>query len=110
VRVDLAVPYEEKDDAKSRGARWDPARRVWYVENREDLTPFARWFKAPHRAPHRPHKARKRHKAGQTIPARTHGVIPDCGCLHVAPWEDCEHTDASLGAEISTLRSLSATW
>ncbi len=29
---DLNVPYEEKDLAKSLGARWDPRRRTWYCE------------------------------------------------------------------------------
>ena len=27
----LAVPYEEKDDAKRLGARWDAAARSWYI-------------------------------------------------------------------------------
>ncbi len=29
-RVDLAVPYSEKEDAKKLGAKWDPGKKVWY--------------------------------------------------------------------------------
>ena len=34
------------------------------------------------------------------IHARTHSQIyvPHCGCTHVQPWEDCEHTDAMSAA------------
>lgn len=31
VRVDLVVPFKEKDLAKSLGAWWDPAAKVWYA-------------------------------------------------------------------------------
>jgi hypothetical protein len=40
----LNVPFPEKDAAKSRGARWDPKRRSWYVPPAVDTTPFARWL------------------------------------------------------------------
>ncbi len=43
MRVDLKVPYEQKDDAKRLGARWDRERRVWYVPDGVDPAPFARW-------------------------------------------------------------------
>ena len=29
--VFLDVPYEEKDEAKRLGARWNPGEREWYV-------------------------------------------------------------------------------
>lgn len=45
MRINLDCPYSEKDDAKRLGARWDMARKTWYVENPEDLTLFARWIK-----------------------------------------------------------------
>lgn len=47
MRTNLQVPFAEKDDAKRLGARWDPARKVWYVENKADLSPFARWLPSP---------------------------------------------------------------
>jgi hypothetical protein len=30
-RIDLRVPYSEKDDAKALGARWDPSAKKWYT-------------------------------------------------------------------------------
>ncbi len=44
MRTNLNVPYGEKDKAKSLGARWDMARRTWYIEDMENLTPFLRWM------------------------------------------------------------------
>ena len=43
MRVNLKVPFAEKDEAKKLGARWDAARKIWYVENKPDMAPFARW-------------------------------------------------------------------
>lgn len=33
----LNVPYNEKDDAKSLGARWNPTVKKWYVKNKKLL-------------------------------------------------------------------------
>lgn len=41
-RTDLFVPFEQKEEAKVLGARWDPEKRCWWTEAR-DLEPFARW-------------------------------------------------------------------
>ena len=43
-RVYLNVPYSEKDAARGYGARWDAARRKWYVPDGTDLEPFQRWL------------------------------------------------------------------
>src|SRR4051794_21421140 len=43
-RVDLAVPYVEKEDAKALGARWDTDRKVWYAPPGIDLDPLERWL------------------------------------------------------------------
>ena len=29
MRVDLEVPFEEKDEAQSLGAKWDKDKRTW---------------------------------------------------------------------------------
>jgi Domain of unknown function (DUF5710) len=44
MRVDLNVPYAEKDEVKKLGARWDRDGRVWYVPDGVDPKPFARWL------------------------------------------------------------------
>jgi hypothetical protein len=54
MRIDLNVPFEEKDHAKSLGAKWDPARRVWFVRDRQNLEPFMRWMPAGMTKPHNP--------------------------------------------------------
>ena len=45
-RTYLAVPYDEKDDAKALGARWDGAERSWYVPAGVSLESFAPWIPA----------------------------------------------------------------
>lgn len=46
MRIDLKVRYEEKDQARRLGARWDRARKTWYIEDVERLEPFLRWMPA----------------------------------------------------------------
>ena len=84
MRTNLSVPYAEKDDAKALGARWDPARKCWYIQDARDLAPFARWLAAQ----------------GGSAPAAAAAKVPrtgpaqppvHCGCA-VLPWEPCVHT------------------
>jgi hypothetical protein len=44
MRTNLNVPYAEKDHAKKLGAKWDAARKTWYVEDLPNLVPFLRWM------------------------------------------------------------------
>jgi hypothetical protein len=48
-RINLNVPFAEKDAAKAAGARWDPNARTWYVEVQagENADAFARWLPPP---------------------------------------------------------------
>jgi len=41
----LKVPFHEKDIAKGLGARFDMARKAWYVEAGTDIKPFSAWMK-----------------------------------------------------------------
>ena len=43
-RVDLQVPYAQKDEAKAMGARWDPEKRLWYVPADVNAAAFTRWM------------------------------------------------------------------
>lgn len=56
MRVNLNVPYREKDEARRRGARWDAARKVWYIENVENVRQFMRWMPDHLRKPSKPVK------------------------------------------------------
>lgn len=40
----LNVPYEEKDEAKSLGAKWNPELKKWYIQNTEDCGKFMKWI------------------------------------------------------------------
>lgn len=108
VRVDLKVSFEQKDQAKALGARWDVARKIWYIVDMEDLGPFLRWMpspmaawqakktKAPHRGGHRP-----------AFSPRKDFSLPDCDCSS-APWDHCEHTRETplTGDELAHIRSI----
>ena len=88
MRINLVTPFAEKDAVKALGARWDATKKVWYIVNVEDLSPFMRWI---------PDLA-----AAQDVPASTQKVkpmatsspavqIPHCGCA-LLPWEHCAHS------------------
>ena len=92
MRTNLKCPYEEKDEAKRLGARWDATRKTWYIENVEDLTPFMRWIKTTthHWTPGQSKQAPKVRKPER--PSITGAEAPEhCGC-DALPWDDCIHT------------------
>ncbi|MYN29554.1 DUF5710 domain-containing protein [Duganella levis] len=43
-RIDLNVPFSEKDEAKLLGARWDARSKVWFVPDGTDPRLFQRWL------------------------------------------------------------------
>lgn len=40
---ELQVPFEEKEEAKRLGAKWNPERKSWYYENLEERDKFKKW-------------------------------------------------------------------
>lgn len=44
MRTYIQVPYADKEEAKKFGAKWDFNKKLWYVENLEDITVFEKWF------------------------------------------------------------------
>lgn len=96
MRINLNTKWAEKDQAKALGARWDG--KTWYIVDMEDLTPFMRWISRPAEAskPVNKRQERRGRHAGKAaskkpkITASKH--VQHCGCYHVLPWEDCEHT------------------
>jgi exodeoxyribonuclease VII large subunit len=42
----LQTAYKDRERVKVLGARWDPARKQWYVPDGRDLAPFASWLPA----------------------------------------------------------------
>ena len=41
--MNLKVPFNEKDQAKSLGARWNTEAKLWYVPQGVDAAPFEKW-------------------------------------------------------------------
>ena len=40
----IDVPFAEKDEVKSLGAKWNPKIKKWYVEERKDYYKFEKWI------------------------------------------------------------------
>ncbi len=94
MRFDLKVPFAEKDAAKKLGARWDAANKLWYVIDKGDMTPFAKWSPSP-RDPATPNAVQPARSAarpevqssGKLYVGALYVERPRvCECL---PWEDC---------------------
>ena len=44
VNIHLKVPFNEKDQAKALGAKWNVEVKQWYVPQDVDSIPFEKWF------------------------------------------------------------------
>ncbi|WP_045223659.1 DUF5710 domain-containing protein [Methyloterricola oryzae] len=86
----LEVPYAQKDQAKALGARWDPARKKWYVPGGIDLAAFSAWMPAGAGTPDVDHSPAAKPAPGgvvtiaHTAPADPH-FVPYDG--EAPPWE-----------------------
>lgn len=93
MRTNLKVPFAEKDEAKKLGARWDAARKIWFVEDKADLAPFARWAPTPHAAaggdtPAQKGAPARQQATGKVIVGSEYIEQPRiCACL---PWDVCD--------------------
>jgi hypothetical protein len=100
MRINLVTPFAEKGAVKALGARWDAAKKVWYITDVADLTPFMRWIPDMEKA-----MEKSVGSAGQVTgnvavaPIRrsegviTTSVVQVAGCdCKVLPWEDCDHS------------------
>lgn len=43
-RMNLNVPFADKDRAKAIGAKWDKSRKTWYIGPDQDMKKFSRWL------------------------------------------------------------------
>ena len=95
MRLDLKVPFAEKDAAKKLGARWDAARKIWYVEQQLDMAPFAQWSPTAHEstggdetmAPQKISAFRQEGSGKVHVGADFVEQPKVCDCL---PWDSCE--------------------
>ena len=99
MRINLVTPFAEKEKAKALGARWDGAKKCWYIVDVADLTPFLRWIPNMEAALSGSTDGAKQRTTDTTkdqvnaLQGLTTGPaeVPHCGC-NVLPWEDCVHT------------------
>ena len=42
--ISLKVPFNEKDQAKSLGARWNAEAKLWYVPQGVEAAAFEKWL------------------------------------------------------------------
>ena len=98
--INLVTPFAEKDAAKALGARWDSTKKLWYIVDVADLTPFQRWIpnlEADKQAA-AGSDAQQTQQTEVGLIRRSAGVITTsafavarCGC-DVRPWDECQHT------------------
>ncbi|MDR2549078.1 MAG: DUF5710 domain-containing protein [Desulfobulbus sp.] len=43
-RIDIKVPFAEKEEAKEAGMRWDAIKRTWFAPPGADIAVFLRWM------------------------------------------------------------------
>lgn len=113
MRINLNVPYAEKDQAKRLGAMWDIARKVWYVEDLTNLRPFLKWMPAHltkpatvvrygekqatiqksvsvSASPAKKKKKKSKNRIVSPVVKRTNFSLRDTGC-DCPPWDWCQH-------------------
>lgn len=99
MRIDLRVPYAQKDAAKALGARWDAARKLWYVVDPPDLSALADWLPPggleastavpPSSLPLQTVPVSPGVRAGVFTGPKAFTAVCDCAVL---PWEPCAHS------------------
>lgn len=100
MRTDLKVPFAEKDEAKKLGCRWDATKKVWYIQNVEDMNPFAKWLgidpvdlDAGTKAPKKSSAAKTSTSEGIKTVGSLYKELPRvCDC---SPWEVCDKCRAT---------------
>jgi len=101
MRINLVTPFAEKDAVKALGARWDAAKKLWYIVDVADLSPFMRWIPNIEGASENSVAASQQQATRPVIapsqkpkvpaPSKSVNSVPHCGCS-VLPWDDCVHT------------------
>ena len=92
MRLDLKIPFAEKDQAKKLGARWDAGRKLWYIEGLDPAL-FSRWQPTPHDASADKPPLPRQHDIARVatnkvqVGSRYVELPRVCDCL---PWDDCE--------------------
>jgi len=98
MRINLKVPFTQKDEAKGLGSRWDSTTKTWYVQNIDDLTAFKKWMSddvqafdegkvSPVKVPAKKSTSSKQSAGILDIGSKEVEVTRVCECL---PWDVCD--------------------
>lgn len=100
MRMNLKVPFADKEQAKKLGARWDATRKVWYVVSNADLAPFSKWSPTAHDASvvsdsqSKEVSAGKQQATGKVFVGSAYVEhVRICNCL---PWDVCEKCEPTI--------------
>ena len=44
-KIYIKVSFDEKDEAKKLGAKWDGDKKSWYIMSNQDKALFSKWVK-----------------------------------------------------------------
>ena len=91
MRINLVTPFAEKDAAKALGARWDSTKKLWYIVDVADLTPFLRWIPDVDAATVEAVETAAPIKRSAGVITTSTLKLPHCGCT-VHAWENCPHS------------------
>jgi hypothetical protein len=101
MRINLKTPFAEKDAVKALGARWDAAKKLWYITDVADLTPFLRWIPDVQAATEETAASAGKPAVSSAKPPTSNAQggtitkpsvpLPHCGC-ETLPWEHCDHS------------------
>ena len=91
MRINLKVPFAQKDAAKELGARWDAARKIWYVVDPVAREVFADWMPTLEVASGKTDAVMPSVKSSQGVLTGPKNFTPVCQCA-VLPWEHCAHS------------------
>ncbi|MFT7228178.1 MAG: hypothetical protein ACI8PW_000763 [Methylophilaceae bacterium] len=75
--IPLKVPFKEKDEAKSHGARWNPDGKHWYIPVGVEEAPFEKWLNGAPTEMTQPQGYSQQQGTTKTKPASTLPVDAD---------------------------------
>ena len=96
----FGIPYPPPKGWAEKYAHRSIRADQWPKRGKESAAKHKKTRKPPaHKSAH--------HGVNQLAPVVTKSVyVPHCGCYHVPPWEDCEHTEAAANAAMREMLAL----
>src|SRR3546814_13114099 len=100
-KIWLNVPYADKDDAKTAGARWDRQHKSWYAREGADMAAFSKWRSAA--APAAADSLSPTEEFAAFL--QQHGVVLTGRPELAGPWHRAPLEDDKAGAKTASYRA-----